>query len=391
MFSSQFKSEALVRYNKIFKALQASDADALLINTNVNIYYTTGQIFNGYIYLDKSGNLFYFVKRPVGLQGELVVYIRKPEEIPTFLQEADVPMPQRIALELDYTSYSDITRIAHVFKDAEITNGSAIMRNVRATKTPYEVEKIRISAARHEAAYGHIEAMYEEGMTDFELQIEIERRLRMEGCLGIFRVAGPSMEVFMGSLLSGNNADVPSPYDFALGGSGLDESLPIGCNGTLIKQGSTVMVDLCGNFTGYMTDMSRTFSVGQIPELAHRAHATSRDIHETLRAMARPGVAAAEMYNTAYDIAAKAGLSDYFMGHTQHAGFIGHGVGIEINELPVLAPRSRDILAEGNIIAIEPKFVIPGTGAVGVENTYLVTGNGIECLTNFKEEIIPLD
>ncbi len=391
MFSSQFKSEALVRYNKIFKALQASDADALLINTNVNIYYTAGLIFSGYIYLDKSGNLFYFVKRPVGLQGELVVYIRKPEEIPALLQEADVPMPKRIALELDYTSYSDITRIAHVFKDAEITNGSTIMRNVRATKTPYEVEKIRISAARHEAAYGHIEAMYEEGMTDFELQIEIERRLRMEGCLGIFRVAGPSMEVFMGSLLSGNNADVPSPYDFALGGSGLDESLPIGCNGTLIKQGSTVMVDLCGNFTGYMTDMSRTFSVGQIPELAHRAHATSRNIHETLRAMARPGVAAAEMYNTAYDIAAKAGLSDYFMGHTQHAGFIGHGVGIEINELPVLAPRSRDILAEGNIIAIEPKFVIPGTGAVGVENTYLVTGNGIECLTNFKEEIIPLD
>ncbi len=391
MFSSQFKSEALVRYNKIFKALQASDADALLINTNVNIYYTAGLIFSGYIYLDKSGNLFYFVKRPVGLQGELVVYIRKPEEIPALLQEADVPMPKRIALELDYTSYSDITRIAHVFKDAEITNGSTIMRNVRATKTPYEIEKIRISATRHEAAYGHIEAMYEEGMTDFELQIEIERRLRMEGCLGIFRVAGPSMEVFMGSLLSGNNADVPSPYDFALGGSGLDESLPIGCNGTLIKQGSTIMVDLCGNFTGYMTDMSRTFSVGQIPELAHRAHATSRNIHETLRAMTRPGVAASEMYNTAYDIAAKAGLSDYFMGHTQHAGFIGHGVGIEINELPVLAPRSRDILAEGNIIAIEPKFVIPGTGAVGVENTYLVTGNGIECLTNFKEEIIPLD
>lgn len=391
MFSSQFKSEALVRYNKIFKALQASDADALLINTNVNIYYTAGLIFSGYIYLDKSGNLFYFVKRPVGLQGELVVYIRKPEEIPALLQEADVPMPKRIALELDYTSYSDITRIAHVFKDAEITNGSTIMRNVRATKTPYEIEKIRISATRHEAAYGHIEAMYEEGMTDFELQIEIERRLRMEGCLGIFRVAGPSMEVFMGSLLSGNNADVPSPYDFALGGSGLDESLPIGCNGTLIKQGSTIMVDLCGNFTGYMTDMSRTFSVGQIPELAHRAHATSRNIHETLRAMTRPGVAASEMYNTAYDIAAKAGLSDYFMGYTQHAGFIGHGVGIEINESPVLAPRSRDILAAGNIIAIEPKFVIPGTGAVGVENTYLVTENGMECLTNFKEDIISLD
>ena len=133
MFSSQFKSEALVRYNKIFKALQASDADALLINTNVNIYYAAGQIFSGYIYLDKSGNQFYFVKRPVGLQAEFVVYIHKPEEIPAILQEADVAMPQRIALELDYTSYSDITRISKVFKDAEITNGSTILRNVRAT------------------------------------------------------------------------------------------------------------------------------------------------------------------------------------------------------------------------------------------------------------------
>lgn len=391
MFSSQFKSEALVRYNKIFKALQASDADALLLNTNVNIYYAAGQIFSGYIYIDKSGNMLYFVKRPVGLKGEPVVYIRKPEEIPAILQEAEIPLPSRIALELDYTSHNDIVRLSKVFNDAEIANGSAIMRQVRATKTPYEIERLKESATRHEAAYSHIEAMYEEGMTDFELQIEIERRLRMEGCLGIFRVAGPSMEVFMGSLLSGDNADTPSPYDFALGGAGLDPSLPVGCNGTLIRQGSTVMVDLCGNFTGYMTDMSRTFSVGQIPELAHRAHATSRAIHEALRAIARPGVAASEMYNTAYEMAAKAGLSDYFMGYTQHAGFIGHGVGIEINESPVLAPRSRDILAAGNIIAIEPKFVIPDTGAVGVENTYLVTENGMECLTNFKEDIIPLD
>ena len=102
MFSSQFKSEALVRYNKIFKALQASDADALLLNTNVNIYYAAGQIFSGYIYIDKSGNMLYFVKRPVGLKGEPVVYIRKPEEIPAILQEAEIPLPSRIALELDY-------------------------------------------------------------------------------------------------------------------------------------------------------------------------------------------------------------------------------------------------------------------------------------------------
>ena len=83
-------------------------------------------------------------------------------------------------------------------------------------------------------------------------------------------------------------------------------------------------------------------------------------------------------------------LERYFMGHRQHAGFVGHGIGIEINELPVIAPRSRDILQEGNTIALEPKFVIPEVGAVGVENTYLVTGDGAECLTVCPEEIVPL-
>ena len=80
------------------------------------------------------------------------------------------------------------------------------------------------------------------------------------------------------------------------------------------------------------------------------------------------------------------------MGHRQHAGFVGHGVGIEINELPVIAPRSRDILAAGNVIALEPKFVIPGVGAVGIENTYRVTDSGpMERLTDAPEEIIYFD
>ncbi|MDE7443677.1 MAG: M24 family metallopeptidase, partial [Muribaculaceae bacterium] len=77
--------------------------------------------------------------------------------------------------------------------------------------------------------------------------------------------------------------------------------------------------------------------------------------------------------------------------HRQHAGFIGHGVGIEINELPVIAPRSRDILQADNVIALEPKFVIPHVGAVGIENTYVVTADGLKCLTNAPEEIIGLE
>ena len=78
------------------------------------------------------------------------------------------------------------------------------------------------------------------------------------------------------------------------------------------------------------------------------------------------------------------------MGHNQKAGFVGHGLGIEINEAPVLAPRSRDVLAEGHVIAIEPKFVIPGVGAVGIENTYIVRADHLECITPAAETLTEL-
>ena len=103
--------------------------------------------------------------------------------------------------------------------------------------------------------------------------------------------------------------------------------------------------------------------------------------------MAKPGVAASEIYDLAFDIAKKAGFEANFMGHRQKAGFIGHGVGIELNEAPVFAPRSKDILAEGMVFALEPKFV----RAVGIENTFVVTASGIEKLTQCEEGILPLD
>ncbi len=137
-----------------------------------------------------------------------------------------------------------------------------------------------------------------------------------------------------------------------------------------------------------MTDMTRTFSLGEVDALAMRAHRCSIDICERLAAMGTPGAEAKQLYHTAEEMAREAGLERYFMGHAQKAGFVGHGVGIEINEMPVIAPRSRDILAEGNVIALEPKFVIPGVGAVGIENTYVMTSAGMQSLTNAPVEII---
>ena len=291
-------------------------------------------------------------------------------------------------VELSFTEYN---RLAACFPETEVLPcGTALIRKARSVKTEIEIEMFRRSGIAHAKAYEQIPSVYRPGMTDRQLSIEIERLMRLEGCLGIFRTFGQSMEIFMGSLLAGDNATAPAPYDFALGGEGLDPSLPISVNGALLQPGQSFMVDMGGNFYGYMGDMSRVFSIGKLPEKAYVAHQVCLDIQEAVVEKAKPGAVCEDLYNLAIDIVTKAGFADNFMGATQKAKFIGHGIGLEINEMPVLAPRMKQELEPGMVFALEPKIVLPGIGPVGIENSWVITAEGVEKLTLCKEEIVEL-
>ncbi len=356
-----------------------------LISDNANLFYLTGRVFSGYACLSANGGIRFFVKRPSMLEGDDVIYIRKPEDIAAYIPPTDV-----IGLELGSLAYNDAMRLKATVGASEVVDVSVRMMAARSVKTAEEIACMESDGLKHAEIYRHIPGLFNEGMTDVELQIEIERLSRLHGCLGLFRVNGPSMELYMGNVLTGDNADAPSPYDFAMGGAGMHPSIPVGACGEQIRAGKTVMVDMNGNFNGYMTDMTRVYSCGKLESIAVKAHQCSIEICRALADMAVPGTETRLLYEKAYGIAENAGLSEYFMGHRYHAGFVGHGVGIQVNELPVLAPRSRSVIEEGNVIAIEPKFVIPGTGAVGIENTYVACKSGLRCITNAPEEIISL-
>ncbi len=378
------------KLEKIQQQMQLSGADACLLCVDVNLYYLTGRIYNGYFYIPAEGKPYFFVKRPAGFSGENVYYIRKPEDITDILSATAMELPEYLWLETDVLSYNESIRLEKIFRPARLGDAGKLMRNIRKVKTAEEIEQFRISAQRHVEVYKEVRECFRMGMTDLQLQYEIEYRMRKMGSLGLFRAYGSNMDVFMGSLLAGKNAEAPSPFDFALGGQGEHSIYPLGACGVVLEEGMAVMVDMAGNYTPYMTDMTRVFSVGRLADEAYRAHRVSLDIHERVMEMARPGTACTDLYREAVDIAEKAGLSDCFMGTQQQAKFIGHGVGLQINELPVLTPRSQEVLEPGMVFALEPKFVIPGTGAVGIENTLLVTDSGVENLTVFEEDIIPL-
>ena len=384
------ENELELKWRRIQQAMRQEEADGCLLTMNMNLYYVSGQVFNGYFYLPAEGRPYWFVKRLTIPETNQVHVIRKPEQIPDFFRDLNLAMPRKLLLEADELSYNEYIRLQHVFRAEATGNASALIRHIRMIKTPWEIEQMRISARKHEAVYREIPACYRPGMRDIELQIEIEKRMRVHGSLGYFRAFGSNMDIFMGSLLAGENAGEPSPFDFALGGTGMHASGPLGANGTLLREGTTVMADMSGNYTAYQTDMTRVFSIGKLPDRAYRGHRVALEIQARMERTAKPGVPCAELYRDALAMAGQEGLEDCFMGTRFQAKFVGHGVGLEINELPVLTTRSKDILQPGMTFAFEPKFVLAGIGAVGIENTFLVTDSGVEKMTLLDENIIEL-
>ena len=389
---NDFSEDLVLRHRRVQRALADTGADGALLTSDINLFYLTGRVFNGWLYLPTEGAPVAFVRRPADCPLPVeAIRVQRPNDMTAWF--ADAPgraLPRHLLLEADTLSYNDYMRLFNLFRPEQAGNVSALMRSVRMIKTPWEVGQLRRSSEVHAAVYAEIPDCFRPGMTDLELQAEIERRMRLHGSIGVFRTYGPNMNIFMGSLLAGDNAQAASPFDFALGGAGQSPVCPIGANGTTLTEGTAIMVDMAGNYTAYISDMTRVFSVGRLREEAYSAHHTSRDIVAAAEVTMRPGVACSELYNIALGMVEKAGLTDYFMGTRQQAKFVGHGIGLEINEPPVLTPRSKDVLQPGMVIAFEPKFVIPGVGAVGVENSYLITETGAEKLTHFEEEIISL-
>lgn len=389
-YTPELTGDLKLRWARVQACVREAGADALLVGANVNLLYLTGRIFMGQLYLPAEGAPWFFVRRPCGLEGPNVVGIRKPEQSAEILARAGAILPKNLLLEGDDLSHSEWARLAAVFPGAAVSSGSGLLRQCRSVKTPYEVRVMKKTGSRHADVVARFASVYEPGMTDQAWSIELFRLMLRAGSLGLFRVAGGSMEAFMGTVLAGDNGGAVSPYDFALGGAGLHPSLPVGQSGVVLREGMAVMADVAGNFYGYLTDCARTFGIGRLAPEAVRAHGVSIEIQRAVAAAGKPGARCEDLYDLALKMAEGAGLAACFMGGAQKAKFVGHGVGLVINELPVLGARSKDVLEAGMCVALEPKFVIPGTGAVGVEDTFLVTPGGMENLTPGDAEIVTL-
>jgi Xaa-Pro dipeptidase len=162
-----------------------------------------------------------------------------------------------------------------------------------------------------------------------------------------------------------------------------------GASQQIIGRNEPVFMDYTGVFNGYITDMTRIFVLGTLDPELQRAFDLSLVIQEHLRKSLKPGAICEELFQQAVEIADKGGFGANFMGMPgEQARFVGHGVGLELDEFPVLAQGFKMPLQAGQTLAIEPKFVFPDKGVIGIENTFAVSNNGGEKITDLDDRIV---
>ena len=216
-YNTALSDDLVVRRRRLQKEMQKSGIDACILTTSVNVFYMVGGVYNGYYYLPASGEPTHFIKRTIDFHLDNVIHIRKPEQIVEELRKARINVPSKILLEVDALSFTDANRLISSLNLnlPDISNASVLLRKLRSVKSEFELQQVRLCAARHVEVYEQIPSIYKEGMTDLDLQFAIEFLMRKHGSLGIFRSYGANMDIYMGSLLVGENAESPSPFDFA--------------------------------------------------------------------------------------------------------------------------------------------------------------------------------
>jgi Xaa-Pro aminopeptidase len=387
------RAEIDTRIEALQRALARRGLDAALILQKTDLFYFSGTIQQATLYVPVDSAPVLMVNRNfergrAESSIEHVVPLPSLTRIPAILKEMGLRLPAKIGFELDVLPVNLFRKYSEVLPAAESSDVSTDIRLIRAVKSAFEIELIREAAHRSDQVAGRLPGLIRAGMTEIELAVRIEAEARRLGHQGIVRMRLWGGELFYGHLLSGTSGGVPSYHSSPTGGSGVGPAVAQGAGTRVIGRNEPVMLDYVFAYRGYISDHTRVFSLGPVPDDLQRAHAAMLELQEAIRRRAVPGVASGAIYDFALDWVTEHRYSDHFMGASnERVRFVGHGVGLELDEFPFLNAGQTLPLQAGMVVAVEPKLVFPGRGVVGIENTFLVRTDGLEQLGQYLSEI----
>jgi Xaa-Pro aminopeptidase len=370
------------------------DWEIVALFGKINLYYFTGTMQEGMLLIPRRGTPIFWVRRSYerALDESRFSDIRKMNSF----RDAAAAMgqvPLTVHLEMELVPLALLQRLQKYLPFKEVKPVDVQVMTVRAVKSHYEITLTRQSGKIHRHVMENcVPDLLFDGISEAEFGGDLYALMVRMGHQGIARFGMFNTEMAVGQIGFGESSIYPTSFDGPGGNYGMYPAVPLlGSRERRLKNGDLVFVDVGCGFGGYNTDKTMTYMYGRpLPDEVIEVHHECVAIQDRMAAMLKPGTVPSEIYATIMDDQEPEFLQNFMGFGKRRVQFLGHSIGLQIDETPVIA-RGFDLpIQEGMIFALEPKKGIPGVGMVGIENTYLVTSSGGECLTGESLGLIPV-
>jgi len=391
------REEIQSRIARFQKSLQDSDITGALISQNVDLFYFAGTIQRSFLFIPAEGEAV------LAVHGNLeraqkesslsqVVPLKKSQQLAQALSDFNYSIRGRIGLEMDVLPARYYLALRREHAEADFFDISELVRKVRMVKSGYEISQIRKACEILTQVMLEAQRSIRPGMTELEVDALLGALARRLGHQGLLRMRGYNQEMFSAHVFCGKTATLSPTMNVPLGGLGTTPAIAQGASFNVITENEPLIIDFGVGINGYVTDMTRTFVIGKLSQKLQEAYSVAKEIKDFVEQWVTPGRSWSRLYREIIELVRQRGYQDYFMGYKGHqVAFVGHGIGLEIDEYPVIAPGFHEEFKENMVLAIEPKLVFPDVGAVGVEDDYLVTKAGMERLTTYNDQVLTID
>lgn len=392
------RQELEPRLRRVQTELRRAGLDGALVFHKADLFYLTGTAQNAVVFVPADGDLVLLVRRSLNRARtesawpEVYAY-RSLSDLPGLLRDRGHGGFSRLGLELDVLPARHYLKLGQAFPDVTFDDVTPILRGVRMVKSAYEIERIEQAAEQLRLVFAAIPEMMKDGCArEIDLAARIEGFLRAHRHQGLIRTRRYGSEMLFGAVSAGASASYPTDFDGPDGMEGLYAAVPQNGGERLIRRGEPLMIDLCGGYDGYIADKTRIYCSGGLrDEEMLRAHHFALTVQAEVQGLMRPGAHTGRIYQTIEAMVSSSPFAANFMGYGDNQSrFVGHGVGLELDEWPILTTKSQVVLKEGMVIAVEPKFFFGDRGGVGIENTWLITREGCRNLTADDDQVVPV-
>ena len=390
------REEIDLRLTKVREGMASKGIEALLVVQKMDYFYLSGTTQDSLLFVPLDGQPLLMVKRElerarVDSPLHHVVGLSSTDELPALIAGHWGRLPGNLGLELDVLPVRDYRMYGELFPKSKLVDSSSVIRHARKIKTPFELELMKKGGEISRQVFEEARGFIKEGITEIEVGGLMDLAAKRYGHEGLTRVRSMNYEAYTWHVLSGPTGGIVSQSDSPMGGLGVSPAFPVGGSLKTLEEHEPILVDFLCVYHGYMVDTTRMFSLGKMEDKWIAAYDAMCRVHETVLNETRPGANCQELFRKSVRLAHELGYEDSYLGPPGlQTTFVAHGIGLELGEFPYLAEGHDYPLEVGMTFSVEPKVVFPGEGAIGTENTVVVTENGYEVLTPVPESIFVL-